>query len=53
MVSHHSLFITLKEANHPKDFLHEPLPILNDIKDSKKTDEIVTLFKEMGYYNVK
>lgn len=48
-----NLFITLKEANHPKDFLHEPLPILNDIKDSKKTDEIVTLFKEMGYYNVK
>lgn len=47
-----NLFITLKEANHPKDFLHQPLPMLNSI-NSKKTDEIVTLFKEMGYYNVK
>lgn len=47
-----NLFIKLKEANYPKDFLHQPLPVLNII-NSKKTDEIVTLFKEMGYYNDK
>lgn len=47
-----NLFIKLKEANYPKDFLHQPLPMLNSI-NSRKTDEIVTLFKEMGYYNDK
>lgn len=50
-VYNNNLFLAIKEATQPSDFLAVELPILKDSKDKKdeKSNQIRALFQEMGY----
>lgn len=47
-----NLFLLLKEATQPADFLSLELPVLEEVK-ARKTDDIERLFKEMRFYESK
>ena len=48
-IKRQNLFKLVKDSTKPEDFLTCSLPVLGNI-NSTKTDEIVTLFTEMKYY---
>lgn len=47
-IAENNLFIILKNAIEPKDFINTNLPIITENRSSKTTD-IVKLFTDMGY----
>ena len=49
VIEHPNLFKLIKEATRPSDFVTCNLPVVSE-NLSTKTDEIVTLFKDMRYY---
>ena len=49
VIEHSNLFKLIKEATRPSDFVTCNLPVVSE-NLSTKTDEIVTLFKDMRYY---
>ena len=44
------LFKKIREAIHPNEILNIKLEMLNEIRCSSKTNEIINLFEEMEYY---
>ena len=50
-----NLFAILRDAIHPEDFIHCPLPALTEgnVKGTSKTEAIQNLFEKMKYYERK